>query len=139
MSNPLALRHETYLESPGLYYMIMERPALQMKHIFLINIFFAKDEGRFAVNGFVTSCLCLAQPGFLSDLEGFVSMAPDPRSNPFSPNRSPQNAPGVELHLELRKCPTTIAYTRIMLASIGIYLWIIIVKQIYKDIRFPIL
>ena len=34
MSNPHALRHETYLESPGLYYMIMERPALQMRTVF---------------------------------------------------------------------------------------------------------
>lgn len=33
MSNPHALRHETYLESPGLYYMIMERPALQMRTV----------------------------------------------------------------------------------------------------------
>ena len=36
MSNPHALRHETYLESPGLYYMIMERPALQMRTVFFL-------------------------------------------------------------------------------------------------------
>ena len=63
MSNPHALRHETYLESPGLYYMIMERPALQMRTVFFVFFFekFLQRMREDLLSGSLKEpCLCLA-------------------------------------------------------------------------------